>query len=217
MLARLAALAMRQLAFSVLTDYSGPMANKLVRTQSTSHLAWLDLEMTGLDAQRDVILQAALVITDKDLTPLEEYGCVIWQPESELQKMTPFVREMHERTGLTERVRASNLDLGAAEQQLLERVAGWCTFGATLCGNSVGHDRRFVDRYMPGLARYLGYRIIDVSSIKLLAKLWYGDAAAFEKPRAGAHDAVVDIRRSIAELQHYRATLFRPAGGAPGA
>lgn len=170
---------------------------------------WIDLEMTGLDAQYDVILQAALVVTDKNLTPLEEYGCVIWQPEPELQKMTPFVRDMHQKNGLIERVRASTLDLGAAEQQLLERVAGWCPYGAVLCGNSVGFDKRFIDRYMPGLARYLGYRIVDVSSLKVLARAWYGDSATFTKPREGAHDAVVDIRNSIAELQHYRTTLFK--------
>jgi oligoribonuclease len=185
------------------------MSNKLVRNQAVSNLVWVDLEMTGLDAQNDAILQAALVITDKDLKPLESYECVVWQPESVLEHMTPFVRKMHEETGLIERVRASTTDLAEAEKQLLERVAGWCQFGAVLCGNSVGHDKRFIDRYMPGLARYLGYRIVDVSSIKVLARLWYGDAAVFEKPRAGTHNAVVDIERSIAELQHYRRTLFR--------
>jgi oligoribonuclease len=185
------------------------MANKVARTPSASNLVWLDLEMTGLDAQYDVILQAAIVITDKDLTPLEAYGCVVWQPEPELAKMTPFVREMHEKNGLIERVRKSTLDLASAEKQLLERVAGWCSYGAVLCGNSVGHDKRFIDRYMPGLARYLGYRIVDVSSIKVLARSWYGEPAVYAKPKEGAHDAVVDIQRSIDELAHYRKTLFR--------
>ena len=183
--------------------------NKIVRTQSSSNLVWLDLEMTGLDAQYDVILQAALIVTDKELQPLESHACVIWQPEHELQKMTPFVREMHTKTGLIERVRASTVDLPSAEKQFLERISGWCSFGATLCGNSVGHDKRFVDRYMPGLAGYLGYRILDVSSIKVLARLWYGESAVYQKPAEGAHDAVVDIQRSIAELRHYRSTLFR--------
>jgi len=185
------------------------MPNKVVRTPSASNLVWLDLEMTGLDAQYDVILQAAIVITDKELSPLESYGCVIWQPEPELQKMTPFVRDMHDKNGLIERVRSSTLDLASAEKQLLERVAGWCNFGAVLCGNSVGHDKRFIDRYMPGLARYLGYRIVDVSSIKVLARAWYGESAAYVKPQEGAHDAVVDIQRSIDELKHYRKTLFK--------
>jgi oligoribonuclease len=178
-------------------------------TPSPSHLVWIDLEMTGLDAAVDVILQAALIVTDAELEPLEEYSCVIWQPEHELQKMTPFVREMHDKNGLVARVRNSLIDLAAAEKQLLERVARHCAYGATLCGNSVGHDKRFLDHYMPGLARYLGYRIVDVSSIKVLARSWYGEAAVFAKPEAGAHDALVDIRRSLAELRFYRQTLFR--------
>lgn len=185
------------------------MRPTIVRKQNPDNLVWLDLEMTGLDAQRDAILQAALIVTDKELQPLEEFACDIWQPESELSKMTPFVRDMHEKNGLIARVRASKLDLAAAEKQLLERVAGLCPYGAVLCGNSVGQDKRFIDQHMPGLARYLSYRIIDVSSLKLLAKLWYGEAAAFAKPSEGEHDALVDIRNSIAELQHYRATILR--------
>jgi oligoribonuclease len=184
-------------------------------TPSPSNLVWLDLEMTGLDAGYDVILQAALIVTNAALEPLEEYNCVVWQPEHELQKMTPFVREMHDKNGLVARVRNSLIDIGAAEKNLLERVTRHCAYGATLCGNSVGHDKRFIDHYMPGLARYLGYRIIDVSSIKVLARLWYGEAAVFVKPEAGAHDALVDIRRSLAELEHYRSTLFRSERVAP--
>lgn len=179
------------------------------RRCSASNLAWLDLEMTGLDAQRDVILQAALVIADADFTIREERVLDIWQPESELEGITPFVREMHTRTGLLKRVRASTIDLRVAEQQLLEMVSGWCPFGAILCGNSIGQDRRFVDRWMPGLAAYLSYRMVDVSSVKLLAKFWYGRGATFAKSSHGEHDALVDIRNSIAELKHYRATLFR--------
>jgi oligoribonuclease len=179
------------------------------RKQSATNLVWIDLEMTGLDAQNDVILQAAQIITDQDLNPLDEYACVIWQPEAELQKMTPFVRDMHDQNGLIARVRNSLLDLAAAEKQLLERATAFCSYGAALCGNSVGFDKRFLDHYMPGLARYLGYRIVDVSSIKLLARLWYGETAVFDKPKQGAHDAMVDIQSSLAELRHYRKTLFR--------
>ena len=185
------------------------MADKPVRTQQEGNLVWLDLEMTGLDPQRDVILQAALIVTTKDLTPLEEYACDIWQPEEELRKMTPFVRDMHEKNGLIDRVRGSKLELQSAEKRLLERVAGWCPYPAVLCGNSVGQDKRFVERWMPGLAGYLNYRIIDVSSVKLLARAWYGDIAMFQKPEEGEHDALVDIRNSIAELSHYRAALFK--------
>jgi oligoribonuclease len=185
------------------------MAERIIRTQKDGNLAWLDLEMTGLDAQNDVILQAALIITNSDLTPLEEFVCDIWQPEEALARMVPFVRDMHETTGLTRRVRASKLDLVAAERKLMERVTGWCAFGAVLCGNSIGQDKRFVDRWLPGLSGYLSYRTVDVTSIKILAKLWYGDAGVFSKPTQGEHDALVDIKNSIAELAHYRSLLFK--------
>lgn len=179
------------------------------RKQSPSNLVWLDLEMTGLDAQVDVILQAALIITDAELTPLEQYCEDIWQPEAALASMTPFVREMHEKTGLLTRVQKSKIELRRVEQQLLEIVSGWCPHGAVLCGNSVWQDRRFVDRYMPGLSAYLTYRLVDVSSIKVLAKTWYGSSALYSKPAQGEHDALVDIQNSIAELAHFKRTLFR--------
>jgi oligoribonuclease len=179
------------------------------RAQAEGNLAWLDLEMTGLDAQRDVILQAALIITDAALNPLEEYCIDIWQPEAELEKMTPFVRDMHERSGLIARLRDSKIDTWAAEQRLLERVTGHCPYPAVLCGNTIGQDKRFVERHMPGLAGYLSYRTIDVSSVKLLAKAWYGAGAMFDKPKDREHDALFDVRNSIAELLHYRKTIFR--------
>lgn len=186
------------------------MTNAAIRrVQSPTNLAWIDLEMTGLDAQNDVILQAALIVTTADLEPLEEFCCDIWQPAPALERMTPFVRDMHERTGLLARAAASRTDLQAAEKQLLERTAGWCTYPALLCGNSIGHDKRFIDRWMPGLSGYLSYRSIDVSSIKMLAKLWRGAAAMYPKPTDAEHDALFDIRQSIAELSHYRRTLFQ--------
>jgi oligoribonuclease len=116
---------------------------------------------------------------------------------------------MNARTGLTERVRASKIDLDKAQQRLLEVVAGWCPYPATLCGNTIWQDRKFIDHWMPGLAGYFGYRLLDVSSIKLLAGRWYGPDAIFKKPREGAHDALVDIRNSIDELRHYRESLFK--------
>lgn len=184
------------------------MPAHVARTQSHANLAWLDLEMTGLDCESDVILQAALIVTDSELRPLEEFACDIWQPEGALTRMSPFVREMHTKTGLLPRVLASRVELAAAERFLLERIAGWCPFPAVLCGNSISQDRRFIDRYMPGLSRYLHYRLLDVTAVKLLARLWYGEAAVYAKPAEGAHDALVDIRNSIAELAHYRRTLF---------
>jgi oligoribonuclease len=176
---------------------------------SADNLVWLDLEMTGLDPAAHLVLQAALVITTSDLEPLAEVAAVVHQPEEALERMSPFVREMHERTGLVERVRASTTDVAEAERQLVACVAAWCTPPATLCGNSIWNDRRFIARYMPALDAALHYRVVDVSSIKVLAQRWYGPQAVFEKPTAGAHDATVDVHQSIAELRHYRQTLFR--------
>ena len=197
-------------SWSRVTDVAKkPILERVVRQQSSSNLAWLDLEMTGLDPQEDVILQAALIITDAQLNVLEEYVCDVWQPDALLARMVPFVKEMHETTGLTERVRKSRVDLLVAERKLLERVAGWCTYPAVLCGNTIGQDKRFVDQWMPGLSGYLSYRTIDVTSLKLLARAWYGEEAVYDKPVKGEHDALVDIRNSIAELAHYRATVFK--------
>ena len=192
-----------------MTDVAKKTLERVVRQQSATNLAWLDLEMTGLDAQRDVILQAALIITDAQLNVLEEFVCDIWQPDEALERMVPFVKEMHETTGLSGRVRKSKVDLLVAERKLLERVAGWCAYPAVLCGNTIGQDKRFVDQWMPGLSGYLSYRTVDVTSIKLLAKAWYGEEAVYEKPVKGEHDALVDIKNSIAELSHYRATVFK--------
>lgn len=186
------------------------MKTTVQRTQSGSHLAWLDLEMTGLDPEDDVILQAALIVTDAELNPLEEFVCDIWQPPASLENMTPFVREMHTKTGLLQRVEAATLDVHSAEKRLLQRVAGWCEYPALLCGNTIGQDRKFIDRYMPGLAGYLHYRMLDVTSLKLVAGLWYGESSIYEKPAEGAHDALVDIKNSIGELAYYRQRLMVP-------
>jgi oligoribonuclease len=165
--------------------------------------------MTGLDPSADVILQAALVITDAALEPLDEVSVDIGQPEAALAGMSPFVREMHTRTGLIDRVRRSTVGVPTAERRLLDCISAWCPAPATLCGNSIWNDRRFIARYMPALDGYLHYRVVDVSSVKVLAERWYGPSAVFVKPTAGAHDATVDVKLSVAELRHYRQTLFR--------
>jgi oligoribonuclease len=175
---------------------------------SPNNLVWLDLEMTGLDVDQHRILQAAVIITSPDLELLAEACFDVWQPETALSVMSPFVRDMHEKTGLLERVRQSRIDVADAEQRLLSLVTAWCSYPATLCGNTIWQDRKFVDRYMPGLGRYAGYRMVDVSSIKVLAQRWHGDSAVFVKPKAGAHDALVDIKNSVNELAYYRRTLF---------
>jgi oligoribonuclease len=186
-----------------------PTTNAHARKQHPDHLVWMDLEMTGLDSQHDVILQAALIITDARLNILEEFACDVWQPQNELEKMSPFVRDMHEKTGLLTRVTASRIDVRRAQQLLLEIVCGWCPYGSVLCGNSIWQDRKFIDRHFPGLAAYLTYRMIDVSSVKLLARAWYGANAVYTKPSVGEHDALVDVRNSILELKHYKDNLWR--------
>lgn len=189
------------------------MSQRVRRQQDPGNLVWIDLEMTGLDPATDVILQAALIVTDRDLQPLEEYVIDIWQPPEALATMVPYVRQMHERTGLLGRLASSTVDLVAAERELLERVAGWCPYRPVLCGNSIASDRKFIDRYMPALGGYLHYRMVDVSTLKVLSQLWYGSEAQYAKPKTGEHDALFDIRQSIAELDHYRKTLFVPLPG----
>jgi oligoribonuclease len=175
--------------------------------RNASNLAWIDLEMTGLDPERDVILQTALIVTDKDLQTLDEYSCDVWQPASALERMSPFVRDMHDKNGLLTRVQASRVDQREAQRQLMSRISALCDFPAVLCGSSIWVDRTFLDRHMPGLAGYLHYRMIDVTSVKLLVERWLGPSAVFQKPSEGEHDALVDIRNSIAELRHYRKLL----------
>lgn len=182
------------------------------RSQSSDNLVWIDLEMTGLDPQREAILQAALIVTDAELNTLETYVTDIWQPESALEQMVPFVRGMHEKTGLLNRVRKCQTDVGRAEQELMERVTGWCPYRPILCGNTIHSDRKFIDRYMPTLSGYLHYRMVDVSSLKVLSNLWYPKTEQFSKSTLQEHDALFDIRQSIAELQHYRKSIFRTKG-----
>ncbi len=185
------------------------------RLQQLTNLAWIDLEMTGLNPDQNVILQAALVVTNSELKSLEEASFDVWHPEQNLLTMSPFVRDMHENSGLLRRSRASRVECRDAERGLLERISGWCTFPAVICGNSIGQDRRFIERYMPALAGYLHYRMVNVSSLKVLMQLWHGSDAEFKKPEAGAHDALFDIRQSIAELQFYR-SRFMSAGPESG-
>lgn len=184
------------------------MAEPIERKQHTDNLVWIDLEMTGLDPANEVILQAALIVTDSQLRPLESYCVDIWQPEAALERMVPFVRQMHEGNGLIERVRKSSVEVGRAEQELLMRISGWCPHRPVLCGNTIHSDRKFIAKYMPGLDAYLHYRMVDVSTLKVLAGLWY-PSAAYQKPRDAQHDALFDIQQSIAELAHYRQKIFR--------
>jgi len=172
-------------------------------------LVWMDLEMTGLDPERDTILEIATIITDGDLSVREE-GPVfaIHQPAEILAAMDEWNREHHAASGLSARVAASTVTMQEAEAQTLELVRRHCAErSAPLCGNSIWQDRRFLARYMPTLEAYLHYRIVDVSSIKELAARWY---PALERPeKRNVHLALDDIRESIAELRFYRDNIFR--------
>jgi len=184
------------------------MPDTPLRQQDASNLVWIDLEMTGLDPDVDVILQAALIVTNKELEPLESFVTDIWQPPHALAAMVPFVREMHERTGLLDRIGNCRVELKRAEQLLLERISGWCPYRPILCGNTIHSDRKFIDRYMPALSGYLHYRMVDVSSLKVLAGLWLPPHSHYPKPDSGQHDALFDIQQSVLELAHYRRVLM---------
>jgi oligoribonuclease len=174
------------------------------------HLIWLDLEMTGLDPDRDRILEIATLITDSDLRVLAEGPVIaIRQGEEVLAGMDEWNQQHHGASGLIERVRLSNHDEGRAEAETLAFLADYVPAGKSpMCGNSICQDRRFLARAMPRLETYFHYRNLDVSSVKILAQRWAPEVAeAFKKD--GTHQALEDIRESIAELRHYREYLFR--------
>ncbi len=173
------------------------------------NLVWLDLEMTGLDPARCTILEIATIVTDGQLNILDEGPCLaIHQPPRVLSRMESWSRKQHAASGLTERVRRSRISLDAAEAQTLRWLKRWSLpRTAPLCGSSIGHDRRFLAKYMPRLHAWLHYRNVDVSTIKELARRWY--PRAWAPPRhVPQHLALADIRDSIKELQYYRRRLF---------
>lgn len=174
-------------------------------SKHNDNLIWLDLEMTGLEPDRDTIIEIATLVTDKDLNILAE-GPVyaIHQPLVRLEAMDDWNRNQHGRSGLWQRVVESPHDMTAAEQGTLAFLREWTVAGKSpLCGNTIGHDRRFLARYMPRLERWLHYRNLDVSTVKELARRWAPEVADAGK-KTSAHTALSDIRDSVAELRHYR-------------
>ncbi|MDE3113046.1 MAG: oligoribonuclease [Chloroflexota bacterium] len=169
--------------------------------------------MTGLDPRTCVIVEIAVVITElRDLEPLDRYHAVIHQPESVVAAATPVVQQMHARSGLWDRMRSSTISVAEAESAALELASRWCApRQGILAGNSIWQDRRFLAAYMPRFESYLHYRQVDVSSLKVLAGAWYGPDAVPEK--SDKHTALEDVGESIAELAHYRRTIFRSAAG----
>ncbi|WP_111642785.1 oligoribonuclease [Marinimicrobium alkaliphilum] len=170
-----------------------------------NNLIWIDLEMTGLDPDADVIIEIATVITDAQLNILAE-GPVraIHQPESALEAMDEWNTRQHGGSGLTQRVRESQTSLADAEAETLAFLEQWVPKGKSpMCGNSICQDRRFLVRGMPELERYFHYRHIDVSTLKELARRWRPEVVEGVK-KSGSHLALDDIRDSIEELRHYR-------------
>jgi len=174
---------------------------------SAAVLAWMDLEMTGLDPDRHVIVEIATLITDDDLNVVAEGpDLVIHQPEEALAAMSPVVVEMHTRSGLLEAIRASTVSLEEAGEQTLAFLRAHLPEprSVPLCGNSIGTDRRFLARHLPAIEDYLHYRSVDVSSLKELVRRW-NPALLDEAPqKAETHRALDDIRESVAELAYYR-------------
>jgi oligoribonuclease len=186
------------------------------RDAKDDKLVWIDCEMTGLELSRDALIEIAVLVTDSELNVLDEgLDIVINCADDVLETMVPFVQQMHETSGLTELVRQSTVTLGQAEQQVLDYIKRFVTEPRTapLCGNSIATDRGFIIRDMPELDAYLHYRMIDVSSIKELARRWYR-RVYFGQPAKGlAHRALADIHESVQELRYYRATVFVPPPG----
>ena len=176
----------------------------------TAHLVWIDLEMTGLDPERDVILEVASIITDDALREVAVGPeLAIAATPAQLDSMDEWNQTHHGASGLIARVRRSPHSMADAERLTLDFVRQHVEADAApLCGNSIWQDRRFLARHMPALEGHLHYRNIDVSSIKELARRWRpGLAEGFVKKNA--HRALADIRESIAELAHYREHFFR--------
>ena len=174
-------------------------------------LVWIDCEMTGLDLKSDRLIEIAVLVTDADLNILGEgIDVVIHAPDEALSGMIDVVAQMHNRSGLVDEVRASTIDVPAAEELVLDYIRTHVKQAKTapLAGNSIATDRGFIARDMPTLDDYLHYRMIDVSSIKELCRRWY-PRIYFGQPEKGlAHRALADIHESIRELQYYRRTAF---------
>ncbi|MBO0730621.1 MAG: oligoribonuclease [Acidimicrobiaceae bacterium] len=175
-------------------------------------LAWMDLEMTGLDPGRHRIVEIATLVTDDNLEIVAEGpDLVVAADAADLAAMDDVVRSMHQRSGLLAAIEASTTTLEEAGSETLAFLKAQLPSAGTvpLCGNSIGTDRRFLAAQLPEVEEYLHYRSIDVSTIKELARRWFPKAFAAAPTKAGAHRALDDIKESVAELRYYRQTIFR--------
>ena len=180
--------------------------------KSDQNLVWLDCEMTGLDPERERIIEIAVVVTGPNLEPrIEGPVLAIHQSDAQLDGMDAWNKGTHGRSGLTERVRASTITESDAEQQLLDFIGRYVPKqGSPMCGNSIGQDRRFLVKYMPRLEAWFHYRNLDVSTLKELARRWRPDVYAGFKKRQ-LHTALADVHESIDELAYYREQFLRLA------
>ena len=181
---------------------------------SPAPLVWIDCEMTGLDPSVDELVEVAVLVTDAELNILDEGIDLVIRPSDEaLAQMDPFVREMHTTSGLLPEL-ADGLPLEEAAAQVLRYIAERVPAGkALLAGNSVGQDKLFLSRYMPAVVAHLHYRIVDVSTLKELARRWYPRAYYQAPKKTGGHRALGDIRDSVTELKYYREAILVPAPG----
>ena len=175
-----------------------------------NNLVWIDLEMTGLDPEKEKIIEMATIVTDSELNLVAEGPVIaIHQPDSLLEAMDEWCTRTHGESGLTQRVKSSQSSERDAELETIEFLKQYVAPGKSpLCGNSIGQDRRFLVKYMPELEAFFHYRNLDVSTIKELARRWRPDVLAGVQKK-GTHLALDDIRDSINELRHYRETFFR--------
>jgi oligoribonuclease len=176
-------------------------------------LVWIDLEMTGLEVEKHVIVEIACIVTDAELVTLDDgIDIVIHASADELARMDDFVRNMHTKSGLLPAIEASTVSVAAAQERVLAYVRSHVPEPgrAPLCGNSIGVDRRFLDQYMRELDSYLHYRSIDVSSLKELCRRWYPAIYRKRPGKAEHHRALDDIRESVEELRFYRKSLLIP-------
>ena len=181
-----------------------------VLAKSDQNLVWLDCEMTGLDPEKERIIEIAVVVTGPQLTPrVEGPVLVIHQSDEVLEAMDAWNKGTHGRSGLIDKVKASTLNEEQATDQLIDFLSRYVPKGCSpLCGNSIGQDRRFLVKYMPRLEQFFHYRNIDVSTLKELARRWAPEVmAAFKKQQS--HTALADVHESIDELAHYRTHFIR--------
>src|SRR4051812_17203292 len=182
----------------------------------TEPLVWIDCEMTGLDPEVEVLVEIAVVVTDSELTLLDDgLDLIIAATDDKLAGMQDVVRQMHTASGLLTALESATTTVEEAEQQVLAYVKRFVPERrkAPLCGNSIATDRSFLTRYMPELDDHLHYRMIDVSTIKELARRWYPRAYFNAPAKLGGHRALADIVDSITELRYYRDVVFVPAPG----